>query len=271
MDWVHAAKALLLGVIEGLTEFLPISSTGHLVVLGDWLEFESGEGKVFEVVIQLGAILAVCWIYRAKIWRVLRGLASNDAVERRFAINVSLAFLPAAALGAALIGPIKTLLFTPLTVAIALIVGGVIILLVERRSHKAQVHSTDDMSWRHALAIGFAQCFALIPGTSRSGSTIIGGMLSGLSRQTATEFSFFLAMPTMLGAALYDGYRNQHLLNSEVMVSIALGFTAAFISALLVVRALVRFVAAHSFAVFAWYRIALGTLILALAGMHSAG
>jgi undecaprenyl-diphosphatase len=271
MDWAHAAKALLLGTIEGLTEFLPVSSTGHLIVIGDWLEFESGEGKVFEVVIQLGAILAVCWIYRGKIWRVLQGLRSADATEQRFAANVALAFIPAAALGAALIGPIKTLLFSPLTVAIALIVGGLVILAVERRTRVPQVHSTDEIRWRHALAIGLAQCFALIPGTSRSGSTIIGGMLSGLSRQTATEFSFFLAMPTMLGAALYDGYRHQHLLNGEVMVSIMLGFTAAFISALLVVRALVRFVAAHSFAVFAWYRIALGALILALMGAQAIG
>ncbi|AXK38418.1 undecaprenyl-diphosphate phosphatase [Crenobacter cavernae] len=263
MDLLHLFKALLLGFVEGLSEFLPISSTGHLILIGDWIAFASHEARVFEVVIQLGAVLAVCWLYRDKIRRLLTGLLNGGETERRFALCVLLAFLPAAVIGALSIGVIKSLLFNPSVVAAALIVGGLIILAVEGRRAVPQVHDTEQIGWRHALGVGVAQCFAMIPGTSRSGATIVGGMLSGLSRQTATEFSFFLAMPTMLGAASYDLYRHHHLLNANDVGAIAVGFVAAFISALLVVKAMVRFVARHSLRVFAWYRIALGTVIAA--------
>jgi undecaprenyl-diphosphatase len=262
MELSYALKALFLGIIEGLTEFLPISSTGHLILLGDWIGFESNESKVFEVVIQLGAVLAVCWLYRAKIAALLSGLVRGGAAERRFAVCVLVAFLPAAVIGALAIDLIKRLLFSPAVVAATLIIGGLIILAVERRTAAPTVRDTSQIGWRAAFVIGVAQCFAMIPGTSRSGATIVGGMLAGLSRQTATEFSFFLAMPTMFGAAFYDLFRHYHLLSSNDLGGIALGFAGAFVSALLVVSALVRFVATHSLRVFAWYRIVLGTVIV---------
>lgn len=264
MDWLFLCKALLLGIVEGLTEFLPISSTGHLIVIGSWLEFDSGTGKVFEVVIQLGAIMAVVWLYRMKIIVLLQGMLQGNRADLRFAGCVLLAFFPAVIIGVLAIDFIKQVLFNPLVVAIALIVGGVILMLAEQRAGDAKVTRIEDITWGRALGIGIAQCFAMIPGTSRSGSTIVGGLLAGLSRQAATEFSFFLAMPTMLGAAVYDGYRHRDLLQQDDLVLIALGFVAAFLTALLVVRALVAFIASHSFRVFAYYRIALGTLILLL-------
>lgn len=260
-------KAFCLGIIEGLTEFLPISSTGHLILIGNWINFDSGRGKVFEVVIQLGAILAVVWIYRAKISRLITGVLARDPACLRFAGQVALAFFPAAVIGALLIGHIKALLFRPGVVAVTLVIGGLIILWVERRPKPAGTEHdgphVERMTWRQALAVGLAQCVAMIPGTSRSGATIVGGMLAGLNRQTATEFSFFLAMPTMLGAAVYDGWRHRDMLGSHDMLAIAVGFIAAFISAMLVVRALVRFIASHSLNVFAWYRIVLGLTIAA--------
>lgn len=264
MDWLFLCKALLLGIIEGLTEFLPISSTGHLIVIGSWLEFDSGTGKVFEVVIQLGAIMAVVWLYRMKIIALLQGMLKGNAADLRFAGCVLLAFFPAVIIGVLAIDFIKQVLFNPLVVAIALIVGGVILMLAEKHATDAKVTRIEDITWGRALGIGIAQCFAMIPGTSRSGSTIVGGLLAGLSRQAATEFSFFLAMPTMLGAAVYDGYKHRDLLQQDDLFLIALGFVAAFLTALLVVRALVAFIASHSFRVFAYYRIALGTLILLL-------
>lgn len=264
MDWLFLGKALLLGILEGLTEFLPISSTGHLIVVGHWLEFDSGTGKVFEVVIQLGAIMAVVWLYRMKILALLQGMLKGNVVDLRFAGCVLLAFFPAVFIGVLAIDFIKQVLFNPLVVAIALIVGGVILMLAEQHAGEAKVTRIEDITWGRALGIGIAQCFAMIPGTSRSGSTIVGGLLAGLSRQAATEFSFFLAMPTMLGAALYDGYRHRDLLQADDLLLIALGFGAAFLTALLVVRALVAFIASHSFRVFAYYRIGLGTLILLL-------
>lgn len=256
-------KAFFLGVIEGLTEFLPISSTGHLILIGKWIDFDSGSGKVFEVVIQLGAILAVVWIYRAKIAKLIAGVLGRDPVSLRFAGQVALAFFPAAVIGALAIGYIKTVLFRPEVVAATLVIGGFIILWVERRPapQTAGGPQVEHMRWHQALAVGLAQCVAMIPGTSRSGATIVGGMLAGLNRQTATEFSFFLAMPTMLGAAVYDGWRHRDMLGSHDMLAIAVGFAAAFLSAMLVVKALVRFVASHSLNVFAWYRIALGLAI----------
>ncbi|MDP1524351.1 MAG: undecaprenyl-diphosphate phosphatase [Rhodocyclaceae bacterium] len=261
MDNLHLLKALFLGVIEGLTEFLPISSTGHLILIGGWIDFASGEARVFEVVIQFGAILAVMWIYRERIRQLVIGVSKGDADSRRFAAVVLVAFLPAAVIGALFIGPIKRYLFDPAVVSAALIIGGIIILLVERRTTPPRIQTMDQMTWRHGLAIGFAQCVAMIPGTSRSGATIIGGMLTGLSRQTATEFSFFLAMPTMLGAATYDAWKHQHLLNANELLAISVGFTAAFVTALVVVKALIRFIATHTLSVFAWYRIGLGGLI----------
>lgn len=262
MDNIHLFKALFLGFIEGLTEFLPVSSTGHLILVGGWIEFQSNEAKVFEVVIQLGAILAVCWLYRERIAKLLHGLLHGDVTERRFATCVMIAFLPAAMIGAVFIGLIKSLLFNPPVVASALIIGGFIILAVENRPAMPKIVNTSQIGWRHALGIGVAQCVAMIPGTSRSGATIVGGMLSGLSRQTATEFSFFLAMPTMLGAATYDMFRHYHLLSQNDLGAIAAGFVGAFVSALLVVSALVRFVAKYSLRLFAWYRIALGVILI---------
>jgi len=262
-DLLFLIKAFFLGIIEGLTEFLPISSTGHLILIGRWIDFDSGTGKVFEVVIQLGAILAVVWIYRARIAALVAGVLARDPAALRFAGQVCLAFFPAAVIGALAIGFIKAVLFRPEVVAATLVIGGLIILWVERRPAPtaASGPQVDRMTWGQALAVGLAQCVAMIPGTSRSGATIVGGMLAGLNRQTATEFSFFLAMPTMLGAAVYDGWRHRDMLGSHDMLAIGVGFIAAFLSAMLVVKALVRFVASHSLNVFAWYRIALGTAL----------
>jgi undecaprenyl-diphosphatase len=262
MDLTNLIKAAFLGIIEGMTEFLPVSSTGHLILVGDWIDYQSDEAKVFEIVIQLGAILAVCWLYRARLINLIRGVVSGGRAERRFAGTILLAFLPAAVLGALFVSAIKALLFNPTVVAIALIAGGFIILMVERYKGAGLTKDMNQISWRQALGIGLAQCIAMIPGTSRSGATIVGGMLSGLSRQTATEFSFFLAMLTMLGAATYDLFRHHHLLSQDDFSAIAIGFIMAFFSALLVVSALVRFITRHSFRVFAWYRIGLGLVIL---------
>lgn len=261
---LYLIKAFFLGIIEGLTEFLPISSTGHLILIGDWIQFDSGDAKVFEVVIQFGAILAVIWIFRQRILEIIKGLFQRDAEAWCFTRNIVLAFLPAAVIGALFIKQIKSVLFQPSVVAIALIIGGLIILWVERKPQSAsKTAEIRDMSWKQALAIGCAQCVAMIPGTSRSGATIIGGMAAGLKRKAATEFSFFLAMPTMLGASVYDAWKNHESLTQNDVTAIALGFVAAFVAALLVVRALMRFVANHTYRVFAWYRIALGLLIVA--------
>jgi undecaprenyl-diphosphatase len=269
MDLTYLVKAAFLGIIEGMTEFLPVSSTGHLILIGDWIAFKSDDAKVFEIVIQLGAVLAVCWLYRTKLIDLIRGGINGGTAERRFAGVVILAFLPAAVLGALFISAIKALLFNPTVVAAARIAGGIIILMVERYKGAGLTQDTKQISWRQALSIGAAQCIAMIPGTSRSGATIVGGMLSGLSRQTATEFSFFLAMPTMLGAASYDLFRHHHLLSQNDFSAIAVGFVMAFVSALLVVTALVRFIARHSFRVFAWYRIGLGLAILLWLGIST--
>ena len=262
MDNLALLKALFLGLIEGLTEFLPISSTGHLILFGHLIDFKSDSGRVFEVVIQFGAILAVCWLYRQKIIALIRGFFSGEVHARRFAINVFVAFLPAVVIGVLAVDFIKQVLFSPLVVAFALIIGGLIIFAVEAREYKPKTIEATDISFKQSILVGFAQCVAMIPGTSRSGATIIGGMLSGLSRKAATEFSFFLAMPTMLGAATYDLFRNANVLTSDNLVNISVGFMAAFVAALLVIKALVKFVEKHSLRVFAWYRIVLGILIL---------
>lgn len=261
MDYILLLKALLLGIVEGATEFLPVSSTGHLIIVGDLLQFNDARGKVFEIVIQLGAILAVCWEYRARIAHVLGNTA--EAASRRLVINLALAFFPAALLGLAFHDQIKTYLFSPFTVAIALIVGGFAILLVEKYAPQPDTPTVDDMDWKHALKVGMAQSLALIPGVSRAGATILGGVGFGLSRRAATEFSFFLAIPIMFAATGYDLFVSWGDLNANDFAVFAVGFVTAFFSALLVVRGLLRYVAHHDFRAFAWYRIGFGALVLA--------
>lgn len=261
MDYTIYLKALVMGVVEGLTEFLPISSTGHLIIAGQLLDFHDEKGKVFELVIQTGAMLAVVWEYRARFALVLSGWIGN-AVARRFVINLAVAFMPAALLGLAFGGLIKNHLFHAVPVAVAFIVGGLIILWVERRPRPARIENVDDMTWRDALKVGCAQAFALIPGTSRSGATIIGGMLFGLSRRVATEFSFFLAVPTLMAAGAYDLYKHRGLFSSADLGVFSVGIVAAFVSALLCIRWFVRYVSTHDFVLFAWYRIAFGIAVL---------
>src|SRR5512134_3130944 len=262
MDLVLLFKAFVLGVVEGLTEFLPISSTGHLILAGDLLGFNDEKAKIFELVIQTGAMLAVVWEYRHKFGAVLRGLG-GDPAARRFVVNLIVAFMPAALLGLAFGGYIKAALFTPVPVAIAFIVGGVVILWAERREHRITVQSVDDMDWRDALKVGLAQSFALIPGMSRSGATIIGGMLFGLSRRAATEFSFFLAVPTLIAAGGYDLYKHRALFDAGDLGPFSVGFIVSFVFAFLCVRWLLRYIATHDFSAFAWYRIAFGVVVLA--------
>ncbi|MNN17236.1 Undecaprenyl-diphosphatase [compost metagenome] len=249
-------------MVEGLTEFLPISSTGHQIIVADLIGFDGERAIAFNIIIQLAAILAVVWEFRRKIFDVVFGLTSQPAA-RRFTGNLLLAFLPAVVLGVLFADLIHHYLFNPITVAAALVVGGVIMLWAERREHRVEVDHVDEMRWSHALKIGFVQCLAMIPGTSRSGSTIIGGLLFGLSRKAATEFSFFLAMPTMVGAAVYSGYKYRDLFQPSDLPVFAVGFVTSFIFAMIAVRALLKFIANHSYAVFAWYRIAFGLLILA--------
>ena len=255
--------AAVLGLVEGLTEFLPVSSTGHLIVIGDLLGFGGNFSKLFDVVIQFGAILAVCWLYRAKLWHTATSLGS-DAAARRFATNVLLAFLPAVVIGFLAHDFIKRVLFSPLVVGWAFIVGGIVILLVERWRPAATIASTEEMPPRSALSIGFFQCLAMVPGTSRSGATIVGALLLGVTREAATEFSFFLAIPTMAGATVLDLWKARHDTANGEWGLIAIGFVVAFLSALVVVRGLVGFISKHGFAPFAWYRIVAGAGILAL-------
>jgi undecaprenyl-diphosphatase len=264
MQFDPLLDAFLMGVVEGLTEFLPISSTGHLIIVSDLLDANDEKGKVFDIVIQLGAILAVCWEYRARFVRAFSGLAS-DPVQQRFASNLFVAFLPAAIVGLALQSKIKEYLFNPVSVAVALIVGAVAIFAIERwyaRHGAPRVTSVDEMTWRDALKVGFAQVLSLIPGTSRSGATIMGGMVFGLSRQAATEFSFFLAVPIMFAASGYQLVKYRALLSASDLGSFAVGFAVSFVAALVAVKALIRYVAHHDFQAFAWYRIALGAAVL---------
>jgi undecaprenyl-diphosphatase len=265
VDFALFVKAFVLGIVEGLTEFLPVSSTGHLILAGDLLGFNGDKAKVFEIVIQTGAMLAVVWEYRMKFWRVAAGLAGEPSA-RRFVANLVVAFIPAAVLGLAFGKLIKAYLFRPVPVALAFIVGGFIILWVERSLRpRVRVERVDEMTWRDALKVGVAQAFALIPGTSRSGATIIGGMLFGLSRKTATEFSFFLAVPTLIAAGLYDFWKNRTLFDAGDLGLFAVGSITAFISAFLCVRWLLRYIATHDFTPFAWYRIAFGAAVIATA------
>ena len=262
MDLWTAAQALILGVVEGLTEFLPISSTGHQIIVADLLNFGGERAMAFNIIIQLGAILAVVWEFRRKIIDVVVGLPTKPEA-RRFTTNLIIAVMPAVVLGVIFADVIHEYLFNPITVATALVIGGVIMLWAERRQHQVHAETVDDITWKDALKVGFAQCLAMIPGTSRSGSTIIGGLLFGLSRKAATEFSFFLAMPTMVGAAVYSGYKYRHLFQPDDLPVFAIGFVTSFIFAMIAVRALLKFISNHSYAAFAWYRIGFGLLILA--------
>jgi undecaprenyl-diphosphatase len=268
MDLTLALKALIMGIVEGFTEFLPISSTGHLILAGSLLNFTGDKVKVFEIAIQAGAMLAVCWEYRIRLAKVLTGLGS-DRSSQRLVINLIIAFIPAAVLGFLFDKSIKAVLFAPVPVALAFIIGGLIILWVERRNRRmptsARVDSVDDMTAMDALKVGLAQGFALIPGTSRSGATIIGGMLFGLSRKAATEFSFFLAIPTLFAATIYSVYKERALLSVEDLPWFGIGAASAFVSAFLCVRWLLRYISSHDFTVFAWYRIVFGFVVIASA------
>jgi undecaprenyl-diphosphatase len=268
MDFALIWKAVLIGVVEGLTEFLPVSSTGHIILAEEVLGFEGPPGKVFEIVIQLGAILAVCLLYRRKILATAQGVLRRDPVSLRFAAAIVIAFLPAAVIGVAAHKYIKSVLFNPTVVAVALIVGGIAILVIERFAQRPRMKSLDEVDLKTALYIGLCQCLAMIPGVSRAGATIMGARVFRVDRATAAEFSFFLAMPTMLGATVYDLYKNWSSLDWHGGGTIALGFVTAFVSALLVVRPFVRFISRHGFGVFAWYRIAIGSLALALIFLH---
>jgi undecaprenyl-diphosphatase len=267
MDLWIAMQSLILGVVEGITEFLPISSTGHQIIVADLIDFSGERAMAFNIIIQLGAILAVVWEFRRKIIEVVVGLPRVSKAQR-FTANLVIAVLPAVILGVSFADLIHQYLFNPITVAAALIVGGVVMLWAERREHVIHAESVDDMSWKDALKVGCAQCLAMIPGTSRSGATIIGGLLFGMSRKAATEFSFFLAMPTMVGAAVYSGYKYRDLFLPADLPVFAIGFVTSFIFAMIAVRALLKFIGNHSYAAFAWYRIGFGLLILATWQLH---
>jgi undecaprenyl-diphosphatase len=276
LDPLLLLKAAVMGVVEGLTEFLPISSTGHLILAASLLNFTGEKIKVFEIAIQTGAMFAVVWQYRERLAATLRGVG-HDPVAQRFARNVIVAFIPAVVLGLAFGGLVKAHLFHPVPVAAAFIVGGLIILWVERRhrrlfgerdlegQRRARVETVDDMSTLDALKVGLVQCLALVPGTSRSGATIIGAMLFGFSRRCATEFSFYLGIPTLMGAGAYSVLKQRHLLEAADLPMFAVGLVFAFFSALLCIRWLIRYVSTHDFTAFAWYRIVFGVVVLATA------
>ena len=265
MDIILLLKAAILGIVEGATEFLPISSTGHLILAGDLLDFKDHEKRgVFDIAIQLGAILAVVWEYRTRFVNTFAGIG-RDPIANRLIINLTIAFLPLAILGLAFGDTIKTYLFKPIPVATAFIVGAFIILWAEKRKHTITIETVDDIRPIDALKLGLAQAVALIPGMSRSGSTIIGGLFFGLSRKAAAEFSFFLAVPTLGIASIYSMYKDRALLSVDDIGVWAMGFIFAFISAMIAVRALIRYVSHHDFTIFAWYRIAFGVIVLVTA------
>jgi undecaprenyl-diphosphatase len=264
MDIALLIKAAIMGVVEGITEFLPISSTGHLILAGTLLDMPGEKTKLFEVVIQTGAIMAILSLYAERLWSTLRGLP-REAVAQRFTFNVLLGFLPAALAGVLFFDVIKGVLFNPLVVALGFIVGGVVILWAEHlqtRGLPSRITDVDSVRWQDALKVGLVQCVALIPGVSRSGATIIGAMLLGFNRKAATEFSFFLAIPMLFGAAVYDLYRNHELLSWADLPMFSVGLVMAWLSAWVCVRWLLRYVTTNSFVPFAWYRIAFGGLIL---------
>ncbi len=258
-------KGAILGLVEGATEFIPVSSTGHLIVVSNWLGLVDERAKTFDVFIQLGAILAIVWLYRARLWRTVSA-ARQDPTSRRFVINLIIAFLPAAIIGFLFHGWIKDRLFNPTVVAIALVAGGLLILLIERLAPVPGVRDVSEVPPRTAFGIGLAQVLSLIPGVSRSGATIMGGYSLGLSRIAATEFSFFLAIPVMFAATLYDLLKSWSLLAPSDIPLFAVGFIVSFISALVVVKAFLSYVSGHSFSVFAWYRIAFGAALLLTRG-----
>ena len=268
MDIALLIKAAIMGIVEGLTEFLPISSTGHLILAGSLLGFDDDKAKVFDIAIQTGAIFAVILVYWQKIRDTLVALPT-DRQAQQFALNVLIAFLPAVVLGLLFGKAIKSHLFTPVVVASTFIIGGFIILWAERRQQRnpavARIHAVEEMSAMDALKVGLVQCLAMIPGTSRSGSTIIGGMLMGLSRKAATDFSFYLAIPTLIGAGVYSLYKERALLSIADLPLFGVGLLFSFISAWLCIRWLLRYIATHSFVPFAWYRIAFGIVVLATA------
>jgi undecaprenyl-diphosphatase len=262
MNWLELAKAAALGLVEGATEFIPVSSTGHLILAGDWLNFEDERAKTFEVVIQLGAILAIVWLYRTKVFGTL-ARAPRDPAARHFVLTLIVAFLPSAIIGFLIHDWIKEKLFNPVTVAWALVVGGIVILIVERLKPAERLMNPDNIPTSTALGIGFAQVLSLFPGVSRSGATIIGARTLGLSRSAATEFSFFLAIPTMVAATGYDLFKSRDLLSASDFPIFAVGFIVSFLSAIVVVRAFLNFVSRHTFVPFAWYRIIFGGVLLA--------
>ena len=261
MRSVPLLSAVILGIVEGLTEFLPISSTGHLILASHLLGLEGPESKLFHIVIQLGAILAVCWAFRDRLFNAAAGVTTDPAAQRFF-VNILLGFIPAAMAGAFLHRFIKEVLFSPWVVAVSLVGGGILILVIERMRPRARIHHVEAMPLRTALGIGCCQIVAMIPGVSRAGATIMGALLLRVDRPVAAEFSFFLAIPTMLGAAAFDLYKNRAILSADGALMIAVGFAVAFVAALFVVRRLVEFVSKHGFGVFAWYRIAVGTIAL---------
>ncbi|MCL2789414.1 MAG: undecaprenyl-diphosphate phosphatase [Desulfobulbus sp.] len=261
MEFFALIQSIVLGLVQGFTEFLPISSTGHLIIAGDLLGYTGEQAKTFEICIQLGSILAVCWVYRQRLLRVATSM-TREAGARQFVINLIVGVLPAAVVGLLLHKLIKQYLFSPVVVALSLIVGGLIIFLVERKQRAPRITAVEQMGVVDALKVGCAQVFALIPGTSRSGATIIGGMLFGISRQAATEFSFFLAIPTMFLATGYDIYKSWGEMGQPDLVFFAVGFVTAFFSSLVAIRGLLHYVAHHNFTIFAWYRVAFGALSL---------
>ena len=273
MDLTLFVKAMIMGIVEGLTEFLPISSTGHLILAGSLLGFTDDKSKVFDIAIQTGAIVAVIIVYWQRLRETMAGLG-NDAKARRFALNVGIAFVPAVVLGLLFGKAIKAHLFTPVVVASTFIIGGFIILWAERRQSAVRadgrqplvrINEVDDMTPLDALKVGLVQCFAMIPGTSRSGATIIGGMLLGLSRKCATDFSFYLAIPTLIGAGLYSLFKERALLSASDIPLFGVGLLFSFLSAWLCIRWLLRYISSHNFVPFAWYRIAFGLVVLATA------
>lgn len=269
MDIITFLQAILLGIVEGLTEFIPVSSTGHLILLIDIIGFKGPPGKTFEIIIQLGAILAICWLYRQKIIDVIIGLPTGKK-EQQFSLNIILAFLPAAILGVMFHGFIKSVLFQPIVVAVSLVIGGLIIIIIEKLVHKTKYVSIEDIKPKTALLIGFAQSLAMIPGVSRSGATIMGSIILGVERKAATEFSFFLAIPTMLGATVYDIYKNYEVLSFDNAGLILAGFISAFLAAMLVVKKLIEFISNNGFTPFAWYRIVIGIIMIVLIALHKA-
>ena len=261
LDITLLVKAALMGIVEGLTEFLPVSSTGHLILAGSLLGFTDDKSKVFDIAIQTGAIFAVMLVYWQRLRDTAAGLGSSQRAQR-FVLNVAIAFVPAVVLGLLFGKAVKAHLFTPVVVASTFIIGGFIILWAERRTTTVRVAEVDDMTPMDALKVGLAQCLALVPGTSRSGATIIGGMLFGMSRKAATDFSFFLAMPTLIGAGAYSLYKERTLLSSADIPLFGVGLLFSFISAWLCVRWLLRYISTHNFVPFAWYRIVFGLVVL---------